>query len=103
MYLKNKTTGIVWHITDETHQKRLQADSNYLEVTNSKGKEDNETGRHEQLNDPINKKTEKVGYSMMDWHELRQLASAKGINTKGMKRKELEKELVNLGDEDVTG
>lgn len=99
MYFKNKTTGITWHITDETHIKRLEGDSNYIKVTNTNTPKTDEIVKHEPIQDSI---TDKVDYTSIDWHELRKLAADKGINTKGLKRDEIEKELAKLGDEDVT-
>lgn len=39
-----------------------------------------------------------VDYSKLDWHELRKLASDKGVNVKGLKRDEIEN-LLKAGDE----
>lgn len=94
MYFKNKKTGIVWHVTDKAHQKRLQADTGYLVVTNSKGQE-NDLNAHKAHKK--NSKTEKVDFKNMDWQELRQYATEKGINTHGKKRKQIERELKEVG------
>lgn len=86
MYFKNKATGITWHITDKTHIKRLESDTNYIKVSHDKGTD----------------KDEKPSNSTVDWHELRKIAADKGINTKGLKRDQIEKELAKIGDADVT-
>ena len=77
MYFKNKKTGIVWHVTDKDHQKRLLADTDYIVVK----KENNE------------QKQKTVDFKNMDWQKLRKLAVENGINVHGKKRKQIEKEL----------
>lgn len=113
-HFKNKITGVTWHITDDVHIKRLRDDSKFIEVTNTSIQETNETHAHSQIQDSVTEVVEentenntgvfdekekyRVEVEMMEWQELRQFASEKGINTKGMKRKQIEKELLDLGD-----
>jgi len=118
-HYKNNITGVIWHITDDVHIKRLRDDSKFIEVTNTSIQETNQTHAHSQIQDSVTEIVEentenstgvfdekekyRIEVEMMEWQELRQFASEKGINTKGMKRKQIEKELLNkLSDENVT-
>ena len=114
-YFKNKNTGVTWHITNKDHVKRLKADSSYIEVTNTKLHQNDKTTHNKDVQasniqkvekntdiDTVESEKYRIELEMMEWHELRQYASEKGINTKSMKRKQIEKELLDLGDENVT-
>lgn len=94
MYFKNKNTGITWHITDEGHQRRLQANGDYLDVTNSITLKEPETPRSEPVSESV---LEKTDLKSLDWQELRKLATESGINIHGLKRKQIERKLLEVG------
>lgn len=95
MYFKNLKTGVTWHITNKSHQKRLQADSGYLEVSDTKVKE---SKKEPTLVGNSDTSLEKTDIKKLKWNELRSLASEKGINTKGVKREDIEAELIDRVD-----
>lgn len=99
MYFKNKNTGVTWHITDEAHQKRLQVDRGYFVVSDIKSRETTQTTNRESVIESIG---EKVDYKKLEWQELRNFAIEKGINVHGKKREQIEKELAEIGDINVT-
>ena len=94
MYFKNKRTGLTWLITDESHQSRLQADSGYEVVANTNTSDTSVTPYHEPVKDSV---VGRIDFKSMDWQDLRKLATDKGINIHGKKRKQIEKELEEVG------
>lgn len=94
MYFKNRCTGLVWHITDKAHQRRLENDARYIKVEGDIGHELTKLDSSESLNDST---TEKADFKSMNWNDLRTLASEKGINIHGKKREQIEQELSEVG------
>lgn len=123
MHFKNKKTGVTWHITNESHQKRLQASDDYVELSGTNTHDVSLEAHSKPVNDPSNKTdnsdnmqvtdeaeqeettsnkvSNKIKIEMMGWQELRQFASKSGLNIKNMKRKQIESELLDkLGEYD---
>lgn len=84
---------------NKTHQSRLQADSGYEAVSDTNTQE---VSGKSNSGATTNSDAEKSDFISLKWKELRTLATERGINVHGKKRDELEKELTEIGDVNVT-